>query len=274
MLKFLTHKLKTHSLNEENPHHKVEEDDHDSGTESDDEQGSSGQPEISMESEVGSVVTALSRSRSSLLTPASPYFLDSALPSDCDQGYDQHSSEEELEVINCKQTKLSTGQEKRKWSQVTAEGSTTGSLGNSVISTRRHLAGQRPRTECGIAEGIGIAGGGGGVGDGSSAPSSDDEIVVDIARHTTGHTGDRSGSGDNSGPTPVQFRTSPPRGTHRPHSAAHLVPHEASPRKRHRNAAPPRPCLDFEKMQQLKARAMTAWRHRGDTTGELSVYCW
>lgn len=71
-----------------------------------------------MESEVGSVVTALSRSRSSLLTPASPYFLDSALPSDCDQGYDQHSSEEELEVINCKQTKLSTGQEKRKWSQV------------------------------------------------------------------------------------------------------------------------------------------------------------
>lgn len=43
--------------------------------------------------------------------------VDSALASDIDQGYDQHSSEEELEVINCSPPKHS-GQEKRKWSQV------------------------------------------------------------------------------------------------------------------------------------------------------------
>ncbi|XP_014251344.1 uncharacterized protein LOC106667730 [Cimex lectularius] len=223
MLKFLTHKLKTHSLNEDDPQ-KVEDDDHDSGTESDDEHGTSDEPEISMESEGGSVVTALSRSRSSLLTPASPYFLDSALPSDCDQGYDQHSSEEELEVINCKQAKSHTGQEKRKWSQVTPEN----------VGVRRP---GRCRTE------------------GGSSGSSDEEVVGLVAAMTA----------------PVQFRTSPPRGTHRPYSAAL---HEASPRKRHRNAAPPRPCLDFEKMQQLQAKGMTTWRHTGDSGGELSVYCW
>lgn len=220
MLKFLTHKLKTHSLNEDNPHHKVEDDDHDSGTESDDEHGTSDEPEISMESEGWSVVTALSRSQSSLLTPASP-FLDSAFPSDCDQGYDQHSSEEELEVINCHQPKHSpvTGQEKRKWSQVTPE--------NGV---ERRSGGRLPaRTE-------------------AASSSSDDDL------RTT---------------TPVQFRTSPPRGTHRP---AQLPPLEASPRKRHRNTAPPRPCLDFEKMQQLKARS---WGHGGETaSGDLPVYCW
>lgn len=159
-----------------------------------------------------------SRSRSSLVTPASP-FLDSALPSDCDQGYDQHSSEEELEVINCYQQKhpASTGQEKRKWSQVTPE-----------MGSMERRSGRVP----GRAE---------------ASSSSDDDLRT----------------------TPVQFRTSPPRGTHRP---AQLLPQEASPRKRHRNTEPPRPCLDFEKMQQLKARA---WRHGGDTTsGELPVYCW
>jgi len=31
-----------------------------------------------------------------------------------------------------------------------------------------------------------------------------------------------------------------------------------------------RPCLDFEKMQLLKTRAVTSWRHGG----ELSLFCW
>jgi len=31
-----------------------------------------------------------------------------------------------------------------------------------------------------------------------------------------------------------------------------------------------RPCLDFEKMQLLKTRAITSWRHGG----ELSLFCW
>lgn len=218
MLKFLTHKLRTHSLNEDNPHHKVEDEDHDSGTESDDEHGTSDEPEISMESEGWSVVTALSRSRSSLLTPASP-FQDSAFPSDCDQGYDQHSSEEELEVINRAQPKHSTGQEKRKWSQVTPEMG-AGHRRSSLLHTR---------TE--------------------TSSSSDEDVRA----------------------TPVQFITSPPSGTHRP---AQIFLQEASPRKRHKNIAPPRPCLDFEKMQQVRLKAR-AWRHGGETgTGELPVYCW
>ncbi|KAL1139646.1 hypothetical protein AAG570_006624 [Ranatra chinensis] len=155
-----------------------------------------------MESEGGSsAATGSSRSRSSVETPAaSPYFLDSALPSDCDQGYDQHSSEEELEVINFTQPKLNTGQEKRKWSQVKRKKNTT-----STSS--------------------------------SSSASSDDEVVGLVAAMAA---------------PPLQFRTSPPRGTHRPCTEQQLVLQEASsPRKRHRHAAPPRPCLNFEKMQQV-----------------------
>lgn len=71
--------------------------------------------------------------------------------------------------------------------------------------------------------------------------------------------------------TPVQFRTSPPRGAHRPGHRSlspppklfHYVPSPAhdsavSPRKRHRHTAVSsphaiqRPCLDFEKMQQVR----------------------
>uniref|UniRef100_A0AAG5DRQ9 Uncharacterized protein n=1 Tax=Anopheles atroparvus TaxID=41427 RepID=A0AAG5DRQ9_ANOAO len=37
---------------------------------------------------------------------------------------------------------------------------------------------------------------------------------------------------------------------------------------------PHRPCLDFDKMQQLKARSVTTWRHSNEHSGELSVFCW
>ncbi|KAG8226427.1 hypothetical protein J437_LFUL007006, partial [Ladona fulva] len=47
MLKFLTHKLRTQSLNEEQPYQYKAEDDHDSGTESDDEHGDPEDPESS-----------------------------------------------------------------------------------------------------------------------------------------------------------------------------------------------------------------------------------
>uniref|UniRef100_A0A0A9YQW7 Transcription initiation factor TFIID subunit 11 n=1 Tax=Lygus hesperus TaxID=30085 RepID=A0A0A9YQW7_LYGHE len=253
MLKFLTHKLKNHSINEDSHTNKVEEQDHDSGTESDDEQGVSEEPEISMESEGGSVITTLSRSQSSLLTPASPYFLDSALPSDTDldTAYDLHSSEEELEVINSSQpTRHTTGQEKRKWSQVTPDSVSRGTseLGTAAgcCAVHNHKGASCVVGRCRTSEAISCC-----------SASSDDEVVGLVAAMAA----------------PVQFRTSPPRGTHRPHLAA-TAPHEPSPRKRHRNAAPPRPCLDFEKMQQLQARSVTAWRHSGEPSGELPVYCW
>ncbi|XP_044731927.1 autism susceptibility gene 2 protein isoform X2 [Chrysoperla carnea] len=109
--------------------------------------------------------------------------------------------------------------------------------------------------------------------------------------------------------TPVQFRTSPPLEALKPAGQLHVLSSlssssisnsgittnigavkgrslspppkllhcELSPRKRSRHARHShvqRPCLDFEKMQQLKARGVTAWRHNGDHGGELSVFCW
>lgn len=53
-----------------------------------------------------------------------------------------------------------------------------------------------------------------------------------------------------------------------------------SPRRRQsrhqqqRVPRPHRPCLDFDKMQQLKARSVTTWRHSNEHSGELSVFCW
>ncbi|XP_040576050.1 uncharacterized protein Reph [Lepeophtheirus salmonis] len=48
-----------------------------------------------------------------------------------------------------------------------------------------------------------------------------------------------------------------------------------SPSKRHRSTPRPhniqRPCLDFEKMQQIKKRVVTSWRPKGT---ELSLFCW
>ncbi|KAG8323358.1 hypothetical protein J6590_006368 [Homalodisca vitripennis] len=86
-----------------------------------------------MESEAGSVVVGAVGSPADpcVATPSSPYFLDSALPSDSDLNYDHHSSEEELEVINStphhsqeivRSRSASTVPEKRKWSQRTQYG--------------------------------------------------------------------------------------------------------------------------------------------------------
>merc|ERR1712226_520366 len=51
--------------------------------------------------------------------------------------------------------------------------------------------------------------------------------------------------------------------------------HTPSPSKRHRLTPRPhniqRPCLDFEKMQQIKKRVVTSWRPQG---AELSLFCW
>lgn len=67
---------------------------------------------------------------------------------------------------------------------------------------------------------------------------------------------------------PVQFRTSPPAHAHKPGKClrqANIPPHElcsVSPRKRHRRTptAIQRPCLDFEKMQQVMTAVQIADR--------------
>jgi len=51
-------------------------------------------------------------------------------------------------------------------------------------------------------------------------------------------------------------------------------PGHRSPNKRHRSTPKPqniqRPCLDFEKMQQIKTKVVTSWRQGA----ELSLFCW
>lgn len=161
-------------------------------------------------------------------TPASPYFLDSALPSDSDLNYDHHSSEEELEVINStipqeprqpppRSQSASTVPEKRKWSQVT----------RSVTPLDDSPAGEILIPP-------------------SSGSSGDEEVQGLLAAMAT----------------PVRFRTSPPRDAHKPGQRSFSPPlklfHlDVSPRKRHRQGTSrphhiQRPCLDFEKMQQVR----------------------
>ncbi|XP_049835206.1 homeotic protein female sterile isoform X1 [Schistocerca gregaria] len=381
MLKFLTHKLRTHSLNEDQPHQDKADDDHDSGTESDDENGEADDPEsnseqpcispvlgqlvplrspsversqgaetvaehgrkLSMESEAerssGSAVSpfpSLAPSVASTsasagpsagvaaLTACSPYFLDSALPSDSDHNYDHdhdhHSSEEELEVIN--------------------------SCPAAVAPASSDSPPEAASSGCRLPGGGGGGGGGGGSGSGVRPASGAGALLVTVrsgsvtvpekrkwsqvthqaAPHvllatdcSPGGGGGSSSSSDDevqgllaAMSTPVRFRTWPPLDAHKPgrslspppklfHYAASadaapapacgLAPAasassasaaaaaaDASPRKRHRHTPRAshiqRPCLDFEKMQQLKARAVTAWRHGGDRGGELSVFCW
>ncbi|KAF0768560.1 Uncharacterized protein FWK35_00001552 [Aphis craccivora] len=203
-----------------------------------------------------------SSGRSSVATPGpSPYFLDSALPSDCDQ----HSSEEELEVINSNpeallQVELPTPDPD--------EANSCGVPENSVASLARKRC--RSASEAGCGNTIAV----------SWSGSSDDEVQGLMSTR----------------PTPLKFCASPPSHVHKPGQCTvssspplklvHLSPRQSvslpntSPRKRHRQRHHPtrnvqRPCLDFEKMQQLKSLSATSWRHTSkDHSGELSVYCW
>ncbi|XP_041982980.1 uncharacterized protein LOC121736010 isoform X2 [Aricia agestis] len=95
MLKFLTHKLRTHSLNEENVSEKVEE--RDSGTESDDEADRTDAGEYCADvimkwNDVTDI--SMSSGEACACAPAPPR---PAAP-EPDHLYDHHSSEEELEV--------------------------------------------------------------------------------------------------------------------------------------------------------------------------------
>lgn len=97
MLKFLTHKLRTHSINEE-PYPDQVDEDHDSGTESDDE--------IDPQELVAPVVMMDSMERMCSVSPADTgCSMESPIPSlilstPATDAHDPHSSEEELEVIN------------------------------------------------------------------------------------------------------------------------------------------------------------------------------
>lgn len=162
--------------------------------------------------------------------------------------HDPHSSEEELEVINsprevrgpCPLRPTSVClPEKRKWSQI-SDSRDSRSLEGADVDTDENV------------ENLARFGN-------VDTRTTDDSIAVE-----------HSGSSDDevhgllaSMATPVQFRTSPPlealkpgrpnkgRSLSPPHKVIH---YEVSPRKRSRHARHAhvqRPCLDFEKMQQV-----------------------
>lgn len=180
---------------------------------------------------------------STICSVPSPYFLDSALASDSDINNDHHSSEEELEVINrspkgpvrsrnasrcggnvsvnLRSASVNALPEKRKWSEINLTG--LGSVGklNRLCLTPGNRVEQ-------------------------SSGSSDDEVQGFLAA-TMG--------------TPVKFRTSPPSDVVKPGKSQSPPPklfhYEVSSRKKHRHMhSKPhhlqRPCLDFEKMQQVR----------------------
>ncbi|CAH1123637.1 unnamed protein product [Ceutorhynchus assimilis] len=259
MLKFLTHKLKTQSINEENYNQKGGED-HDSGTESDEDLDP-----MELQSPVVS----------ERMCSVSPADTGCSMESPAPDPHDPHSSEEELEVINsnpkCERTTpmpLRAASvclpEKRKWSQ--------------IGDYNRY----RPENEENMSHYSNL-----------SPPSSCSPYLRSYGED--GHVIEHSGSSDDevhnllaSRATPVRFRTSPPIEAVKPGrrivgalkgslTPPKLVHYEVSPRKRSKHGKHShlqRPYLDFEKMQQLKARSVTAWRPGGEHTGELSVFCW
>lgn len=262
MLKLLTHKLRTHSINEDNYVEQADEN-HDSGTESDDEVDD---PELTNSGIMERMCSV------------SPADTGCSMESPTPNEHDPHSSEEELEVINMNPAKEIRAErllratsvclpEKRKWSQVGDSSSRYYSPENE--ENMSHYGNMSPTSPCFMVRGV----------------HGDDTVHIE-------HSGSSDEEVHNllaSMATPVQFRTSPPleaiklgrktpinkiRTMSPPSKVLH---YEDSPRKRSRHMRHShiqRPYLDFEKMQQLKTRPVTAWRHPGDHGGELSVYCW
>ncbi|XP_050297765.1 uncharacterized protein LOC126737096 [Anthonomus grandis grandis] len=256
MLKFLTHKLKTQSINEENYNQKGDED-HDSGTESDEDLDP-----MELQSPV----------ISDRVSSVSPADTGCSMESPAPDQQDPHSSEEELEVINsnskCERTipkPLRAASvclpEKRKWSQIGDHDR----YRRENEENMSHYSNLSPPSSC--SPYLKSHGEDGHIVEHSG--SSDDEVHNLLASRTT----------------PVRFRTSPPLEAVKPgrktlvskgSPPSKLMHYEVSPRKRSkhvRNLHLQRPYLDFEKMQ-LKSKSVTAWRPTDEHTGELSVFCW
>ncbi|KAL7296286.1 hypothetical protein TKK_0010521 [Trichogramma kaykai] len=254
MLKFLTHKLRSHSLNDES-NQKVD-DDHDSGTESDDEFQNGNDVSDELDTAMDSLDEAstardsavpseadLGQSPSSTTTttpssilnyhctlpPRQPPMLQAACSSSsgCSstetpvpfdlallgslQAADQHSSEEELEVINGPNkvgpTPAEVAASSSSSRQVVAPTPVRARPTTSAPEKRKWSeANQQQRSSCDEAD----------VGTAYSAP------VSRLGRETGSGSSDeeiqglcysRSGSAFSQ---PVQFRSSPPQDAHRP----------------------------------------------------------
>ncbi|XP_055710951.1 uncharacterized protein LOC129806410 isoform X2 [Phlebotomus papatasi] len=269
MLKYLTHKLRTQSINEDNINEKI--DGHDSGTESDD--GDLDAENIYHETDMEYSMSSRHDTTSPTDTACSsesPAFVNAS-----HLMYDQHSSEEELEVINgpaeaainptifdddSPKRSSSTLIEKRKRSLAHSSDEEVRNLLEHVqapvnfrtsppleaLKPQRghlhslHVQQQRATTPLVLTEsGRGIE---------SIRISCDSPIV----------------------PMDVVRSISPPAKLF--HCA--VSPRRRPPQRPQRQQRLHRPCLDFDKMQQLKARSVTAWRHDTEHSGEFPVFCW
>jgi len=296
-LKFVTKKLEGHSLDEELNNRKGKEVE-DSGTESDDET----EPEpvdgeadsdnvdsgISLNLRSASKVGGRSRQLPPLLKePVVPMVVvpESGAPED----NDQHSSEEELEDIIGDKRKVYVSEpsvvasgvktagrvsavEKRKWSEVdqTNHGNRTGSGSSGDEEVRGYMGcSYTPVQFC------------------TSPP-----LNVYKPRRSQSpppklfHL---SSNGADNGPVHLNSlrETEMLSGAFRPRVRGDGLldgrgfeaedgdlDEDRSPSKKHRTTPRPhniqRPCLDFEKMQQIKTKVVTSWRQGA----ELSLFCW
>ncbi|XP_049696700.2 uncharacterized protein LOC110379816 isoform X3 [Helicoverpa armigera] len=268
MLKFLTHKLRTHSLNEESVSEKVEE--RDSGTESDDDAAPPGDFCTDVIMKWNDVTDISMGGEACACAPAPPRLLPDPEP---DHLYDHHSSEEELEVING----LPRGAE-----GASAAGG-AGAGGAGAAESRRRGASSPPPA----------------APEKRKWPAQPYRDLRDLAPRPASSDDD-----DTKVETPVRFRTSPPLEALKPRrgvcscgvTGAGTLAGAAgpaggpvgpaargraplSPRRRRLPLPPPRrhrPALDFDKMQQLKVGGgVRSWRAVGGAHGgELSVFCW
>ncbi|XP_041982971.1 treacle protein isoform X1 [Aricia agestis] len=238
MLKFLTHKLRTHSLNEENVSEKVEE--RDSGTESDDEADRTDAGEYCADvimkwNDVTDI--SMSSGEACACAPAPPR---PAAP-EPDHLYDHHSSEEELEVINGSPAGSSAVTPR-------GEGRRRGASSPARTAPEKRRWPAEPYEDELTAR----------------APSSDDDDtkVETPVRFRT---------------SPPLEALKPRRavGAASCACAGRASPRRRRaplpPPRRHR------PALDFDKMQQLKVGGggVRSWRAVGGAHGgELSVFCW
>lgn len=265
----------------------------------------------------------------------SPALLDSALPSDSDPNLEQHSSEEELEVINNR----AGSAEKRKWSQANqrrARGAraslrrsrSDGAAGDSSSDEEEEYDAASVAGDAALAVNGALSNGAAGRSDDDDEEEDDDDDEDDAevrdltwssggggrceaanGVHSSNNSSCNSQRSSSSSatvvpPAPVEFRASPPLHVHRPYNgspppkvfhaaapvgggglgpttltlsaSAHIPAFEVcavSPRKRHRqdrggggtafgvfslvDGGPvQRPCLDFEKMQQIRVKLL------------------
>jgi len=294
-LKFVTKKLEGQSLHEELNNRKEKEIE-DSGTESDDET----EPElVDGEADSDNVDSGISLNlrsaakvggRSRQLPPLmkEPVVPLVDVPEAGPEDNDNHSSEEELEdIIGDKRkvyvsegsatssVKAAAGRasavEKRKWSEVdhTNHGNRTGSGSSGDEEVRGYMGCSYTPVQFCTSPPLNVY----KPRRSQSPPPKLFHLSSNGADHGPAHLNSLRESQMLSGAFRPRVRGDSLLNT-RGESEEGDLDEDRSPSKKHRTTPRPhniqRPCLDFEKMQQIKTKVVTSWRQGA----ELSLFCW